>query len=236
MVHGTSGCDASWQRGGYARTARVLARPSAGRVCVFLDGEYYLERMEAAPLLEALMTDGEVPPMNLVFLESGGPGARHTDFLCNAQFARFVAGDVLGWTRETFPDLPDGQHLICGLSLSGLAAVHISLTYPVLFPAALAQSGSLWWEPGTFAAFVREQSPIDTRFWLSVGDEETETDVSHPPTGLHQAISQIEGVQRGAGVLADAGADVHVHRFNGGHDFAPWRAELGDALQWLLCG
>jgi enterochelin esterase-like enzyme len=27
---------------------------------------------------------------------------------------------------------------------------------------------------------------------------------------------------------------VNYHRHRGGHTFEPWRAELGDALQWLL--
>ena len=29
------------------------------------------------------------------------------------------------------------------------------------------------------------------------------------------------------------GADVHLHRYRGGHEFEPWSAELIDALRWL---
>ena len=52
-----------------------------------------------------------------------------------------------------------------------------------------------------------------------------------PPDTQH--ISQIDGVERARAALVDAGADVHLHRFHGGHTFAPWRAELADALRWL---
>jgi enterochelin esterase family protein len=219
----------------YSRTASIFAGPStAHRAAVFLDGEYYLERVGALPLLESLTKSGRIAPMALVFLHSGGPEARHADYVCSSQFAEFVARDVLGWLREASPGLSAGQHLIAGLSLSGLAAVHISLTCPALFSAALSQSGSHWWEPETLTALVRGQRQVEGRFWLSVGDEETEADVSHPPTGLYQAVSQIEGVERAYNVLAKAGADAHLHRFRGGHDFPPWRAELGDALEWLL--
>jgi len=70
--------------------------------------------------------------------------------------------------------------------------------------------------------------------WLSVGDEETDAGVSHPPTGLFQSISQIEGVERARAVLEEHGGDVSCHRYRGGHAFEHWRAELSDALLWLL--
>jgi hypothetical protein len=76
--------------------------------------------------------------------------------------------------------------------------------------------------------------PVKTRFWLSVGDEETDTNVSHPPTGLFQGISQIAGVERARAVLEENGGDVNCHRYPGGHAIESWRAELGDALAWLL--
>lgn len=136
-------------------------------------------------------------------------------------------------SRPRLAAVPE-RHLICGLSLSALAAAHVALLYPSRFPAALCQSGSFWFEPEAFARLVRERPPTRTRFWLSVGDEETEASVRHPPTGLFQGISQIAGVERARAALEDGGAAVRFHRFRGGHTFAPWRAELGEALPWLL--
>jgi len=118
--------------------------------------------------------------------------------------------------------------------LSGLAAAHIALLYPSRFPAALCQSGSFWFEPDAFAQLARQRPPVKTRFWLSVGDEETDEDVSHPPTGLFQGISQIAGVERARAVLEENGGEVNCHRYRGGHSFEHWRAELSDAVQWLL--
>jgi enterochelin esterase-like enzyme len=75
---------------------------------------------------------------------------------------------------------------------------------------------------------------VKTRFWLSVGDEETDVNVTHPPTGIFQRISQIAGVERAHAVLEENGGEVNCHRFRGGHAFTPWRAELSEALPWLL--
>ena len=69
--------------------------------------------------------------------------------------------------------------------------------------------------------------PLKTRFWLSVGDHETEVD--DPPE-----VSQIEGVKNVCQVLKSLHATVHYDEYHGGHDLKYWRAELGQALLWLL--
>ena len=180
------------------------------------------------------MQRGVIPPMTLLFVASGGDAARHSDYVYNARFAEFIAEDVVSRARARVPSLSAERHLICGLSLAGLAAAHIALLYPTRFSAALCQSGSFWLEPDAFARLAHQRPPVTTRFWLSVGDEETSTDVSHPPTGLVQVISQIAGVERARAALEETGGDVNYHCYQGGHAFEPWRAELGDALQWLL--
>ncbi len=221
--------------GAYSRTAWIAPGPATAHpLCLVLDGEHYLRGMDALPVLEAMMASGRLAPTTFLFLAHGGSEARHVDYVGSEPFARFVADDVVPWTRAHVPTISPGRdHVICGVSLSGLAAAHIAIRHPELFSAALCQSGSFWLEPERFAALVRERPPASSRFWLSVGDQETDVDVTHPPTGLFQAISQIDGVERARGVLLAAGAAVHLHRFHGGHAFAPWRDELADALDWL---
>lgn len=219
----------------YERSAWLVAGPpTAHSLCVLLDGEYYRDSVETLPIFATLMERGSIPPMTLVFVSHGGPAARQTDYLCDPHFARFIAEDVVDHVRALVPSVSPERHLICGLSLSGLAAAHIALLYPSRFPAALCQSGSFWWEPDAFARLVHQRAPVTTRFWLSVGDEETDVNVNHQPTGLFQSITQIAGVERARAALEANGGDVHYHRYRGGHAFEPWRAELGDAVSWLL--
>ena len=219
----------------YSRTAWIAPGPTtSGSLCLFLDGEHYLRGMDVLPVLDSLTASGRIAPTTFLFVAHGGAEARHVDYVGNAQFARFIGEDVVPWARAHVPTMSaERDHLICGVSLSGLAAAHIAVRYPQLFSAALCQSGSFWLEPESFAALVRARPPARSRFWLSVGDQETDVNVSHPPTGLFQTISQIEGVERARSVLLEAGADVRLHRFNGGHTFPPWRGELADALHWL---
>jgi enterochelin esterase-like enzyme len=221
--------------GAYARTAWIAPGPATPHsLGLVLDGEHYLGGMDALPVLDALTASGRLAPATFLFLSHGGAAARHVDYVGSAEFTRFVAEEVVPWARTRVPTLSAGRdHLICGVSLSGLAAAHVAVSHPELFSAALCQSGSFWFEPDRFDARVREKPPARSRFWLSVGDEETAINVSHPPSGLFQAITQIEGVERAHAALREAGTEVRLERFHGGHAFAPWRAELADAIEWL---
>ena len=223
--------------GAYQRTAWFYPGPrKPHHLCVLLDGEYYLERTKVWPLVERLTRDEQIPPMSWLFIASGGPEARHADFTYSVDFARFIAEDAISWAHQHAPSIVGEQNVICGLSLSGLAAAHLALLYGSRFSAALCQSGSFWWKPDTLASLVEAQPPRETRFWLSVGDEETESGVSHPPTGLFQATSQIDGVRGACSVLEPTAAAVRYHCYKGGHEFEPWRAEFADALEWLVSG
>lgn len=200
------------------------------RLCIFLDGEFYLERMGAASLMSELMAAGRLPPMTCLFVSYLNAEARHHDYTCEPRYGRFVAEDVVGWAQERDASLADTGHILCGLSLSGLASAHTALHYPAVFPYCLCQSGSFWWLVGEDVILPSSEG----RFWLSVGSEETETRVSHPPTGLLQEVSQIEGVERAVEALKARGAEVYSNRYRGGHDIEPWAVELGPALRWLL--
>lgn len=214
--------------GGYSRQVwRSAADPQKRRpVCIFLDAELYLERVEAREVLGALQSAGRLPELDWVFVSHQDAAARHQDYTCNPGYARFIAEQVL-------PAGAGGGNYVCGLSLSGLAAAHLALSYPRLFRGALCQSGSFWWEGERFIAIARELSPCRSRMWLSVGELETEEGVSHPPTGLRQEVSQLAAVERAAQGLKDLGCTVRHRVFAGGHDPAMWKAELPEALIWL---
>jgi len=160
--------------------------------------------------------------------------ARHEDFTANENYARFIGERVMPWLHEEVAGMGGGRHAVVGLSLSGLMAVHLALRYPQFFGACVSQSGSHWWDHGSFAETVRRHAPVRGRFWLSVGSQETQTDVRHPPTGLHQIVSQVEGVGNAVRLLRKAGAVVHYHEHEGGHARECWRDELEEAVRWAL--
>lgn len=220
---------------GYTRLLRLQRGPSnqTHGLCLFLDGEHYWRDMDAIPLLNDLLQKRNLPPMTFALVGHVSSDARHEDYTCNERYAHFIGDTVMSWLKREIPGLHDGGHMICGLSLSGLMAGYLTLKYPQHFAGCLSQSGSYWWNHEWFAGMAGQQRSINARFWLSVGDQETEVDVKHPPTGLLQEISQISGVEKAAQILKEIGGTVHYHQYHGGHSLPCWRNELSDALLWL---
>ncbi|MBN9503674.1 MAG: hypothetical protein BGO01_04885 [Armatimonadetes bacterium 55-13] len=214
------------QAGGYERKAWRLTSPlpNPNHFCVFLDAEFYLDRIDVAPLLVQLQEDGTIPPVNCLFISHQDATARQHDFLCRDDYAQFVLQNAIG---------PEPNKVICGLSLSALAACHIALSHPQVFLSALCQSPSCWWNDEWLTKHIPKGPATANRIWISVGDQETEAGVSHPPTGLRQEISQLDSVQRCAEALNQHGHLVNLHVFAGGHALEPWMAELPLAFRWL---
>jgi enterochelin esterase family protein len=218
--------------GEYTRDVWLLPGP-ADRVhplAVFLDAEIYLGNMKAPPVLTDLMASGAIPQMTCVFVSHVDMAARHADFLCNDRYTKFIAEDVVDWARAQNTQVQSDDNLICGVSLSGLASAYAVLKYPAVFSRALCQSGSFWWLKDRPPAWPRTTG----KFWLSVGDRETAKDLTHAPSGLHQTITQIEGVENGVKLLEALGASVKYSLHPGVHSTTPWREELGTALTWLM--
>lgn len=203
-------------------------------LCVFLDAEFYLERINALAILDDLSASGAIPPVNAVFVSHGDGEARHYDYTCSVPFSAFITETVIPWAAEHSGSMIMGENLICGLSLSGLASAYLILTRPDLFSGALCQSGSFWWKDEWLTTNLPTFSAVTGRFWLSVGDQETSAGVSHPPTGLRQDVCQRDAVGRFARALEQNGATMHLQEFSGGHEMAPWQQELPAALEYLL--
>src|SRR5579863_8144938 len=169
------------------------------RFCLFLDGELYLQKMKVLPVLNAWLDRNALSPVTLAFLDHLNMKAREQDYTCNDQFGRFIVEKVVPWLQKESPSIQYGRHLIGGLSLSGLASASLALQYPGHFRYCLSQSGSFWWNDQRFTKIAAQHKPITNRFWLSVGDQETEVD--EPPE-----VSQIVGVKNAFDALKALGA------------------------------
>lgn len=224
------------ESGHYARKAWFL-EPKTGqpeRMAIFLDGEFYVDRMEAPNLITELQQKGSIPPTASLFVSHVDGEHRHRELTCNLGFADFVAGDIAAWMGQRFPGVPRRKWLIAGPSLGGLQAAYVALTHPQLFSRCLSQSGSFWWQDEWLTRRLDEFPDSSSSFWVSVGNQETAFGLWHPPTGLRQDVGQVSACERFAKALSERKHSVHYRVFPGRHAPEPWKAELPDALQWLL--
>jgi enterochelin esterase family protein len=207
--------------------------PRPKRIAIFLDAEIYLDRMAAAELIPDLEADGSIEPMSCLFISHQDAEARHHDYTCSDPYADFIAKDVMRWMQQHSGIFSPGNHLIAGVSLSGLQAVYTSLSYPQIFSRTLSQSGSFWWENEWFRKHLRELLPNPGKYWLSVGTKEQGAGHIHPPTGLLQEIDQDTAIKNFSEALKQHGSQIKNHTYEGGHDPHHWQAELPEALRWL---
>ncbi|MGJ8672462.1 GNAT family N-acetyltransferase [Rubritalea sp.] len=221
---------------GYSRILRIQRANTdqAHRLCLFLDGEHYWRDMNIVPMLNTMHAKKHIPEMSYVFIGHVSAAARHEDYSCNEKYEKFVCDSVLPWLRKNITGLRTEGSIVCGLSLSGLMATFLSIKHPDCFTYCLSQSGSYWWKSDLLESLLDKHELRNTRFWLSVGDEEIHKNVTHPPTGLIQQISQIEGVEKAVASLQRTGATVRYNQYAGGHSIKPWRAEITEALPWLI--
>jgi len=195
------------------------------KLAVFLDGEFYVNRMDAPEVLREF-------PVSTLYISHQSAAARHSEYTCNEMVGEWVINEVVPWAMEKLHVTEREGHLIAGLSLSGLQAACISLWCPEVFPLCLSQSGSFWWNDEWL---TRSLTPVPpARFWISVGDQETQSGLTHSPSNMRQDVSQVDACRRFHDALQKGGHESHLHVYEGGHDTNCWHAELPEALRWLL--
>jgi enterochelin esterase family protein len=199
---------------------------------IFLDGELYIDRVKAPEIVHDLQTTGRLPPVASIYLSCLDTAARHTDFTCNENYSLFVATGFCRWIEQTVGSYK--RTFLCGLSLSGLSAAFTVLRHPNIFSGALCQSPSAWWNDQWLVSSLTRDGSQPGRFWISVGDEELQENVAHPPSGLFQKTCQLDSVRGLARALSGSGRQVRYNEFAGGHDPARWADELPQALAWLI--
>jgi len=149
---------------------------------VVFDGSEYLQDIALPAMLDALYARGEAGPFVAVLIDNGGGAERIADLGNCAQFADFVAGEVVDWARRKWKATRDPRRtFVTGSSAGGLAAAYLGLRHPEVFGNVLSQSGAFWrgneasndppyeWLAGQVASGPRR----DVRFLLEVGTLES---------------------------------------------------------------
>jgi enterochelin esterase family protein len=212
----------------------LTGRP--GGVCLFLDAEYFLAQVRAAPIIARMQRDEKFPPMLTAYVSSHADSlSRWTDSFCNAEFARYLATELLPWLMDEF-DVHSAQNILAGLSLTGLSAAHAALMYAHVFPRVLSLSGSFWWNETWLPQEVKRRSCSGVAFRLTVGVDETKQNLTHKNHGqeLVQTESQVDSNRKMRDALLSTGHQVSYLEHPGGHDSLEWRAELENSLTALL--
>ncbi len=182
--------------------------------------------LDVTTIFDNLIADGLVQPFLSILI--GYPfGPRRVHGLTHPSVhLAYLLDDLMPWAVTELNATTDpARTVLAGQSLGGLAAVACALAAPHRFGNALSQSGSFWWPSDNAGQLsgaevigsVESAKPI--RFWLEAGALE------------HTLLPGNRGLYA---ALTKHGYAAHYREYQGGHDFACWRAGLPDGLITLM--
>ncbi|MGW5733829.1 MULTISPECIES: enterochelin esterase domain-containing protein [Streptomyces] len=181
-------------------------------VLVLHDGDLWFGRLAFQDTLDALLADGAVPPLAVLAPDAVDRATRDRELAAPESQVRFLADELLPWAAGRWPLTTDPAHtLVAGQGLAGLASLQAAFLRPDRFGTVLAQSAPVSrLDAGAVpSAAVR----------LDVGLREKEI-LDH-----HRDLYE---------TLRSHGCPVTLNAYNGGHDWACWRACLAEGLVGLL--
>ncbi len=202
---------------------------------VLSDGGLYVNSGRVATTLDNLIAAGLIPPLVAVMVDNPD---RWSELSCNAQYADFLAQEIIPWARANYhaTDRPE-QTIVGGASLGGLAAAFVAFKHPEVFGNVLSQSGSFSWKPDNekewewlthqFAASPR----LPLRFSFEAGLMEN---TGGGPVGRPFGPTLLAANRNLRDLLQSKGYSVHFSEFNGNHSLFNWRGTLANHLIALV--
>lgn len=191
---------------------------------VLTDGFDYVTDLSSGTVLDNLINSKSIPESICVFIDCAFD--RFENLTCNKNFADFIALEVMPWIRENYNVAPSPENTtIGGLSLGGLFASFMGLTYPNIFGNVLSQSGSYWWESEWLTKEYEKSPKLPLNFYLNVGLLEDRPYDSEP------IMAEVIGNMRN--LLLSKGYNVFFETFPSGHDYLGWGETLGSGLKAL---
>ena len=200
----------------YLPPGYVAAKDTLYPVMYVLDGNNYVEKMEAPRVLDHLIVNKSIPPVIAVFSE---PGDRNEEYSRNPKWRAFIANELVPAVDKRFRTFPTPDHrVILGSSLAAYGAVDLAVSAPAVFGLCAAIA------PPVQTATVVENQPaaraavVSIRFFVMGGVYD----------------SMIDGARLLRTTLDSYQAPVSYLEVSEGHNTNTFRGHLDDALKALL--
>lgn len=214
------------QKLGYELQYRVyrpaLATAEANLPSLYVtDGQGYLAQGNFKSVLDTAITNGDIRPVIVVFLDSRNPdnlleNRRNSQFLCNKEFAYFFATELIPTISRNHP-VSDSRNdrVILGLSFGGLNSACFGLTLSELFSGIAMQSPASGVHVEAVRKSYEEREMLPLKMYLSVGT-------------INDNYKEVKRFRR---TLQDKGYDLtYTWVRKGQHNWENWAPLLDDVL------
>lgn len=184
------------------------------------DGEAYLGGGNFKQVLDAAISSGAVEPVLVVFLDSRNPDnlqedRRHSQFMCNTEFAKFFAGELVPSISRNHPVSQSREdRVILGSSFGGLNSACFGLMLSDLFSGIAMQSPASGQHVEVVRELYEEKDRLPLKIYLSVGT-------------INDNLNDVKRFRR---TLKNKGYDLTYHKVRKGHDWDNWGPLLDEVL------
>ena len=199
-------------------------------VLVIFDGRLYKDQLRLPQILDYLIGTGQIPPVVALMVDN----LDRSELQCQADFAAYIAEQVMPWLRSLYPVTTEPRHTIAlGSSLGGLAAVYLASRHADVFGTVFAQTGWFRWRPEGdpehhwLARQLAAAPKLPVDFWLQVGNLEIAQMLDGGP-------SQLQANQLMVTTLRAKGYSVTYQEYSGGHDASSLEFPLAQGLIAIL--
>ncbi len=214
-----------------------------------------LEDMPFAPMLNGLLSSGQIQPLLCVGLhcnkyrrdeygtaampDYAGRGAR------SAAYQKFIVEELLPFLHAAYRVDAFKEKAIAGFSMGGLSAIDTAWNHPGLFTTVGVFSGSLWWRmKGLGDGYQDGQHRIvqqqirkgkkvpGLRFYFTTGSQDETADRNG--NGVIDSIDDTQDVIKELEALGyDSEKDIRYVNFEDGrHDVQTWGRAMPGFLLW----
>ncbi|HHR6030836.1 TPA: alpha/beta hydrolase-fold protein [Providencia alcalifaciens] len=199
----------------------ILYRPKATTpvswTLFLFDGQIWQDKYHTANVIDGLIANNQLPPINIVFIDSLDSKRRSKELPPNQAFADFMALELLPWVSKNGIEINNEKTIVAGASYGGLASSWVALRYPNQFSHVLSLSGSYWWapegeKPGWLTRQYQQSPHYPISFWIQAGLFENQG----ADGGIWLNSQELEHV------LRDKNYKTSFHSWSSGHDYAAW--------------
>ncbi len=185
------------------------------------DGEAYLAHGNFKSVLDKAISSGQIQPVLVVFLDSRNPdnlqeNRRHSQFMCNLEFAKFFAAELVPTINKSQPvSLSRDKRVIMGVSFGSINSACFGLMLSDLFSGIAMQSPGSGDHVDVVRGLYEERDKLPLKMFLSVGTN-------------NDNLSEVSRFRR---VLEDKGYELSFTKVRRGrHDWNNWGPLLDDIL------
>ena len=211
-----------------------IQQDSAIQLLIF-DGPAYIKKVSLPDILNNLVSAGELPPVEAIFIDNLDGQTRSNELPDNRAFTGMLVQELIPYVeKKSQRQFIPKQRVLAGSSYGGLGATNHALRRSDIFGNVISMSGSYWWsadsDPMAAQTYYVSENIMRTerlpvRFFISAGLFEG---------GRNGEKGILDGSRHLRDILKLKGYDVSYREYAGGHDYFVWRGALTEGLMALF--